>query len=180
VEVKIVKEKAFYEQPLFWLVALIALGLAIRKSTDYELARQKRKLAKQQEEERIGAELSMAASIQSNCLPSDFPAFPDREEFDVFASMKPAKEVGGDLYDFFMVDEHHLALVMADVSGKGIPAALFMMASKILIKNRVMTGESPGKGLPDLREQPRGYVCHGLAGHIGLARRHAGERQRRS
>ena len=153
VEVKIVKEKAFYEQPLFWLVALIALGLAIRKSTDYELARQKRKLAKQQEEERIGAELSMAASIQSNCLPSDFPAFPDREEFDVFASMKPAKEVGGDLYDFFLIDEDHLGLAIADVSGKGVPAALYMMVLKVLVENCTVNHASPAQALADMNEQ---------------------------
>ena len=153
VEVKIVKEKAFYEQPLFWLVSLIALGLAIRKSTDYELARQKRNLAKQQEQERIGAELSMAASIQSNCLPTDFPAFPDREEFDVFASMKPAKEVGGDLYDFFLVDEDHLGLAIADVSGKGVPAALYMMVLKVLVENCTANRASPAQALADMNEQ---------------------------
>ena len=86
-------------------------------------------------------------------LPTTFPFMPERSEFDLYASMDPAKEVGGDFYDFFMVDDNHLALVMADVSGKGIPAALFMMASKILIKNRVMTGESPGKVLRAVNDQ---------------------------
>lgn len=87
------------------------------------------------EKERIGAELDVAAHIQSAMLPSIFPAFPEREEFDIYATMNPAKEVGGDFYDFFMVDERHLAIVMADVSGKGVPAALFMVIGKTLIKD---------------------------------------------
>ena len=98
-------------------------------------------------------ELNVATRIQSNMLPNTFPFLPDRTEFDLFASMTPAKEVGGDFYDFFMVDEDHLALVIADVSGKGIPAALFMMASKILIKNCVMTGKSPGEVLGTVNNQ---------------------------
>ena len=87
------------------------------------------------EKERIGAELGIASRIQEGMIPSIFPAFPERREFDIFASMHTAKEVGGDFYDFFLIDDDHLAIVMADVSGKGVPAALFMMASKILIKN---------------------------------------------
>ena len=87
------------------------------------------------EKERIGAELDVAAHIQSAMLPSIFPAFPDRSEFDIYATMNPAKEVGGDFYDFFMVDDRHLAIVMADVSGKGVPAALFMVIGKTLIKD---------------------------------------------
>ena len=81
---------------------------------------------------RIESELSVARTIQANMLPTTFP---DREEFDVFASMNPAKEVGGDFYDFFMVDERHVAVVVADVSGKGVPAALFMAIAKALIKD---------------------------------------------
>lgn len=80
------------------------------------------------EKERIGTELALATKIQANMLPNLFPAFPERTEFDIFASMTPAKEVGGDFYDFFLIDQDHLGLVMADVSGKGVPAALFMMA----------------------------------------------------
>ncbi|MBQ8970587.1 MAG: HAMP domain-containing protein, partial [Lachnospiraceae bacterium] len=81
------------------------------------------------EKERIGAELNVATQIQADMLPRIFPPFPERKEFDLFASMDPAKEVGGDFYDFFLVDDDHIALVVADVSGKGVPAALFMMAS---------------------------------------------------
>ena len=87
------------------------------------------------EKERIGAELDVAAKIQSSMLPCIFPAFPNRSEFDIYATMDPAKEVGGDFYDFFMVDEDHLAFVVADVSGKGVPAALFMVIGKTLIKD---------------------------------------------
>ncbi len=87
------------------------------------------------EKERFYTELDVAKRIQEGSVPHVYPPFPDRKEFDVYASMTTAREVGGDFYDFFMPDDDHLILVMADVSGKGIPAALFMMASKILIKN---------------------------------------------
>ena len=105
------------------------------------------------EKERIGLELSLATRIQADMLPNVFPAFPDRKEFDIYALMDPAKEVGGDFYDFFFVDDDHLALVIADVSGKGVPAALFMMASKILIKNYCMAGYSPKAVLEAVNEQ---------------------------
>lgn len=96
------------------------------------------------EKERIGAELSIATHIQSSMLPCIFPAFPDRSEFDIYATMDPAKEVGGDFYDFFMVDKRHLAIVMADVSGKGVPAALFMVIGKTLIKDHTQPGTDLG------------------------------------
>jgi serine phosphatase RsbU (regulator of sigma subunit) len=91
---------------------------------------------------RIDDELAFARAIQLSALPSHFPAFPDRTEFDIFADMQPAKEVGGDFYDFFLIGEDKLAVVIADVSGKGIPAALFMMISKTLIKNLALSGIS--------------------------------------
>ena len=87
------------------------------------------------ESSRIDSELSVARSIQADMLPYRFPAFPDRDEFDVYATMTPAKQVGGDFYDFFMVDDSHVAVVMADVSGKGVPAALFMAIAKAMIKD---------------------------------------------
>ena len=90
------------------------------------------------EQQRLGAELEIATQIQEGTLPRDFPAFPERNEFDIYASMDPAKEVGGDLYDFFMIDDDHLALVIGDVSGKGISAALFMVIAKTLIKSQTM------------------------------------------
>ena len=102
------------------------------------------------ERERMGAELSIAAQIQSDSLPDVFPAFPDRHEFDIYAAMNPAKEVGGDFYNFFLTDHDHLALLMADVSGKGIPAALFMMQANILITGRAQMGGTPAEILRDV------------------------------
>ena len=102
------------------------------------------------EKERIGAELELATRIQANMLPNLFPAFPQRSDFDIYASMTPAKEVGGDFYDFMLLDDDHLAVVIADVSGKGVPAALFMMMAMILIDNTTrMEGPeaSPGEVL---------------------------------
>lgn len=104
------------------------------------------------EKERIGAELDIATHIQASMLPCIFPAFPDREEFDVFASMTPAKEVGGDFYDFFMVDDTHLAIVMADVSGKGVPAALFMVIGKTLLKDHTQPGRDLGEVFSEVNE----------------------------
>ena len=104
------------------------------------------------ERERIGTELELAHKIQADMLPNIFPPFPERKEFDIYATMTPAKEVGGDFYDFFLIDDDHLGLVMADVSGKGVPAALFMMMSKIVINNLAMQGLSPAKVLEKANE----------------------------
>ena len=90
------------------------------------------------EKERLGVELELATKIQEGILPNKFPAYPERKDFELFASMAPAREVGGDLYDFFLVDDDHIALVIGDVTGKGIPAALYMVIAKTLIKNRTM------------------------------------------
>ena len=98
---------------------------------------------------RIEAELTMASSIQSDMLPTIYPAFPERSEFDIYAGMNPAKEVGGDFYNFFLVDNDHLCMMIADVSGKGVPAALFMMASMIIFANNAMVGKSPAQILTD-------------------------------
>ena len=105
------------------------------------------------EKERIGAELELAQRIQGDMLPNIFPAFPYRKDFDIYAMMIPAKEVGGDFYDFFLIDQSHLGVVMADVSGKGVPAALFMMMSKILIQNQAMSGKSPAQALEAANNQ---------------------------
>ena len=103
--------------------------------------------------DRLDKELKLAADIQLSILPMNFPAFPEKKEFDLYASMTPAKEVGGDFYDFFLVDDDHLALVIADVSGKGVPAALFMMVSKTLLKNHLMAGCDPATALERLNVQ---------------------------
>ena len=109
------------------------------------------------EKERIHAELNVARKIQADALPNVFPAFPDRPEFDIYALMDPAKEVGGDFYDFFLVDETHLVLVIGDVSDKGVPAALFMMTTKTLIRARTRQGGTPAEILRDVNVQ----LCEG-------------------
>ena len=106
-----------------------------------------------EEKERLSTELDIANRIQASMLPSTFPAFPDRSEFDVFAFMKPAKSVAGDFYDFFLIDDDHLGVVMADVSGKGIPASLFMMMAKIIINNTAQLGGSPHEVLQMANER---------------------------
>ena len=106
------------------------------------------------EKERIGAELNVATTIQADMLPT---VFPDRKEYTLYATMDPAKEVGGDFYDFFHIDDNHLGLVMADVSGKGVPAALFMVIAKTLIKNRALMGGTPSEVLSYANEQ----LCEG-------------------
>ncbi|RJR35111.1 MAG: HAMP domain-containing protein [Desulfobacteraceae bacterium] len=95
------------------------------------------------EMERIEADLRIARDIQVGVLPRSFPAFPERSDFEIFAFMEPAREVGGDFYDFFLVDENKLCFMIGDVSGKGIPAALFMMVTKILLKTMAKGGMSP-------------------------------------
>ena len=105
------------------------------------------------EKERIGTELSLAARIQKDMLPCIFPPFPGVKEIDLYASMDPAKEVGGDFYDYFMADGSRLWIVMADVSGKGIPAALFMMMSKIMVQNFAMIHNSPAEVLEQVNDQ---------------------------
>lgn len=105
------------------------------------------------EQEKARTELEIAAGIQADILPTDTPAFPGHEEFDIFAKASPAKGVSGDFYDYFLIDDDHLALVIADVSGKGVPAALFMVVTKTLLKTRAMMGGSPGEILKDVNEQ---------------------------
>ena len=109
------------------------------------------------EKERIHAELNVARKIQADALPNVFPAFPDHPEFDIYALMDPAKEVGGDFYDFFLVDDTHLALVIGDVSDKGVPAALFMMTTKTLVRARARQGGTPAEILRDVNAQ----LCEG-------------------
>ncbi len=107
------------------------------------------------EKERVSVELDMANQIQHSMLPHIFPAFPHRHEFDIYASMTPAKEVGGDFYDFFLIDEDHLCVIVADVSGKGIPAALFMMIAKVVLHNCAMLGKSAA----DILERTNEALC---------------------
>lgn len=105
------------------------------------------------EKEIMNAELGFAKRIQEEQLPSEFPAFPDRKDFDIYASMTTAKEVGGDFYDFFLTDEDHIAMVIADVSDKGVPAALFMMMAKMLLKAELKNGKSPAQAFRSVNER---------------------------
>ena len=111
------------------------------------------------EKEKIQTELSVAARIQEDMLPNIFPAFPGRDDMDLYAFMDPAKEVGGDFYDYFFIDENHLALVIADVSDKGVPAALFMVIAKTLIKNHAQN--SANLSPADILTKANDQLCEG-------------------
>jgi sigma-B regulation protein RsbU (phosphoserine phosphatase) len=113
------------------MIVANALGMAIYTSIVINLVKQR---SWEQEKHTIEGELNAAREIQMSMVPKMFPPFPDRPEFDLSAVLEPAKEVGGDFYDFFFVDQHHLAFLLGDVSGKGIPASLFMAVTKTLLK----------------------------------------------
>lgn len=119
------------------------LATAFNKMTVDLKASIEQNMQERAEKERIGAELDVARHIQASMLPCIFPPFPNRTEFGIYATMLPAKEVGGDFYDFFLIDNNTLAVVIADVSGKGVPAALLMVIAKTLIKNNIQYGKSP-------------------------------------
>lgn len=153
---RIITGKMLFEASLFFVFprALIMLGLSSICTT--VAGRTRRLLEKQirdsEERQRISTELDVATRIQADMLPCIFPAFPERPEFDIYATMNPAKEVGGDFYDFFMVDETHLAIVIADVSGKGVPAALFMVIGKTLIGDHTKPGADLGEVFSEVNE----------------------------
>lgn len=103
--------------------------------------------------ERMESELNIGAEIQMSMLPLVFPAFPERADFDVYAALEPAREVGGDFYDFFLIDEDHLCVCIGDVSGKGVPAALFMAVTKTLVKSRASTDPSTASILGHVNQE---------------------------
>ena len=107
------------------------------------------------ERERIDTELAFASAIQKNALPNEFPAFPGRQDFDIYASMMPAKAVGGDFYNYFLTDENHLVVMIGDVSGKGVPAALFMMENCSLLQGMSEKSGSPA----EIRRIVNEYIC---------------------
>ena len=127
---------------MFLLATLVCVNIA---EQGRKMVEKQRKLS--ENSARMETELRMATQIQEGMLPNIYPPFPERREFDIYGTMNPAREVGGDFYDFFLVDEDNLALVVADVSGKGVPAALFMMAAKIILANNAMMGLSPAQVL---------------------------------
>ena len=127
---------------MFLLATLVCVNIA---EQGRKMVEKQRKLS--ENSARMETELRMATQIQEGMLPNIYPPFPERREFDIYGTMNPAREVGGDFYDFFLVDEDNLALVVADVSGKGVPAALVMMAAKIILANNAMMGLSPAQVL---------------------------------
>ena len=144
---RVLNRETYRRVILFYFIprSLILFGLTVICSTlsDRTHALLERQIKDSKEKQQIASELGVATHIQTSMLPCVFPAFPHRKEFDIYATMTPAKEVGGDFYDFFLVDDNHLALVIADVSGKGVPASLFMVIAKTLIKDRAQEGTCP-------------------------------------
>ena len=157
---EIIKTKAFYEEVWFYVLNAIALVglfvLGINFNTRMITAKLEKKHREEAEKERIATELNMAAAIQTGVLPTVFPPYPERTEFDIYATMDPAREVGGDFYDFFLIDDDHLCLVIADVSGKGIPASLYMMVSKSVLQSCAMVGISPD----EIMEKTNDALCN--------------------
>ena len=157
--VKIIKQKALYEQIWFYIPLTLLLLTLMSTSVRLYVRRRMSKLEKRHQEEvekeRISTELLTASQIQKSMLPGIFPAFPEREEFDIYATMEPAKEVGGDFFDFFLIDTDHLAIVMADVSGKGVPAALFMMMAKTILQSNAI----PGRSAAEILTRTNHAVC---------------------
>ena len=155
----IIKEKAFYEQTAFFIGVVIAgvilFSLLLQKLISRRLKIIEEKNREERQRELVANELHMANQIQTAVLPHVFPPFPERKEFDLFASMDPEREVGGDFYDFFLIDDDHLCLVIADVSGKGIPAALFMMNAKLLLKSYAQSGIAPS----EILEKANNEIC---------------------
>ena len=155
----IIKEKAFYEKPVFIICSIISaaalLLYVIQKIVAVKLKTIEQKNREERQRALVTNELHMASQIQNAALPHVFPPFPERREFDLYASMDPAREVGGDFYDFFLIDDDHLCLVIADVSGKGIPASLFMMNTKVLLKSYAQAGEPPS----EILEKANREIC---------------------
>ena len=133
---------------MFSIAAIISVNIA-KRGKELVLTQHEKDL----NTARIEYDLQLAARIQADMMENIAPSFPEREEFDICASMTPAREVGGDFYDFFLIDDDHLAIVMADVSGKGVPAALFMMTAKTLVEKYAMSGRSPAKVLEAVNHQ---------------------------
>ncbi len=154
--IPIVKLKALHEQAWFYIYSGLSVLLVAYAFMMMYIDKREQKLEirhrEKSEKERMHHELAMGKSIQNSMLPHEFPPFPDRNEFDLYASMDPAREVGGDFYDYFFIDDDHLCVLMADVSGKGIPGALFMMISKIILQNTAKLEKTPARILTKANE----------------------------
>ena len=156
-DIRIVKKKALHERISFWVLIAAAIIGAVMGIVRLYLAKKAREMEAEKEQDRLRTELSVARDIQASMLPRRFPAFPQKTEIDLYASMTPAKEVAGDFYDFFMLDDDHIALIIADVSGKGVGAALFMMVARNTIKHCAMSNDrlSPG----DILTEANNMLC---------------------
>ncbi len=151
ITVPLVKQKTIFEQGWFYVLLALLIAAAVAEGVRIYIRRKTKLMEKKQaemiEKELLNTELHTASRIQTSMMPQNFPPFPERREFDIYASMTPARDVGGDFYDFYMIDEDHLCLVIADVSGKGIPGALFMMISEVILKNSAKMLDSPAEVL---------------------------------
>ncbi|MBR0162478.1 MAG: SpoIIE family protein phosphatase [Oscillospiraceae bacterium] len=154
--VTISKAKSLHEQGWFYIMLGLATILLVSELNILYMRKKTQDLEKKQKEavrqERLNTELHTARKIQSSMMPQTFPPYPDRSEFEIYALMDPAREVGGDFYDFFLIDDDHLCMVIADVSGKGIPASLFMMISKVILQSCAMLGQSAAEILNKTNE----------------------------
>ncbi len=137
----------FLTKPIDFADLHVTLEKTIRNVEEVKSA-----LATHSQLENIQRELQIASDMQQSVLPSTFPPFPERTDLDIYARMTPAREVGGDFYDFFMLDEDCLGIIVADVSGKGIPAALYMMLSRALVRGRALQGLSPAQCLTEAND----------------------------
>ena len=156
VSVSVIKAKRFYEHVWFYVFCgVLTIGVFVGNAflfTNLKTRKMEKRHKAEMEKQRLVTELKTASAIQTSILPHIFPPFPDRSEFEIYASMDPAKEVGGDFYDFFLIDDDHLCMVIADVSGKGIPASLFMMVSKTILQNNARFSESVSETLARANE----------------------------
>ena len=153
-DITIVKRKALHERVSFWILLAAIITGAVMFINRLYLEKKAREMEAEKEQDRIRTELSVARDIQTSMLPR---VFPEKVEIDLYASMTPAKEVAGDFYDFFKIDDDHIALIIADVSGKGVGAALFMMVAKNTIKNCALSNNhlSPG----EILEEANNKLC---------------------
>ena len=133
------------------------LELRVEERTREVLELQRVEFELRAAQEKVENELNIAAQIQRSILPSDFPAFPEHDEFDLYAMMTPAREVGGDFYDFFFVDADHLAVIIADVADKGVPAALFTMICRTIFRSIARQRKSPSQVLTETND----LLCEG-------------------
>ena len=154
--------------PKYFLFTIISFACIQVSQSGKKMIERQKELSK--EGARIESELNIANTIQKNMLPSIFPAFPEHKEIDIYANMKPAKEVGGDFYDMFLIDENHLAINIADVSGKGVPAALIMMITKTLIKNTTLNGKTVDQVFNSVNKQlcERNSLSHFITSWFGI------------